>query len=59
MAYKAKKVEEFDTNTEMYYLIVDLIILLTKPKLIHFGYLKRDTFRYQDLLILIGIISNN
>ncbi|CAD8100683.1 unnamed protein product [Paramecium primaurelia] len=59
VAYKAKKVEEFDTNTEMYYLIVDLIILLTKPKLIHFGYLKRDTFRYQDLLILIGIISNN
>ncbi|CAD8196314.1 unnamed protein product [Paramecium pentaurelia] len=59
VAYKAKKLEEFDTNTEMYYLIVDLIILLTKPKLIHFGYLKRDTFRYQDLLILIGIISNN
>lgn len=43
----------------MYYLIVDLIILLTKPKLIHFDLLKRDTFRYQDLLILIGIISNN
>ncbi|CAK66551.1 unnamed protein product (macronuclear) [Paramecium tetraurelia] len=59
VAYKAKKAEDFDTNTEMYYLIVDLIILLTKPKLIHFGFLKRDTFRYQDLLILIGIISNS
>ncbi|CAD8124684.1 unnamed protein product [Paramecium sonneborni] len=59
IANYAKKAEDFDTNTEMYYLIVDLIILLTKQKVIHFGFLKRDTFRYQDLLLLIGIISNN